>query len=108
MKRASDVPPVVESSGVWPLTAVTASATRLLKSPGGVRKASPETEISMSMAFELPATSARTVSRYLDRLLPECWSLKRIFSLAVAVAGIRLVVGLPTSIVVISRLVGGK
>ena len=42
MKRASEVPPEVESSGVTPVSAATARATRSVKGPGAVRKLSPE------------------------------------------------------------------
>ena len=41
MKRASEVPPLVESSGWSPVTSFTAAATRSVKGPGSVRKASP-------------------------------------------------------------------
>ncbi len=39
MKRASDVPPVVESVGVKPVSARIASETRSTKASGRVRKA---------------------------------------------------------------------
>ena len=39
MNRASDVPPVVERTGLQPVTASTDSAIRLTKGPGFVRKA---------------------------------------------------------------------
>src|SRR6185437_3718721 len=39
MKRASDVPPPVESDGVRPVTSRTAAATRSVNGPGLVRKA---------------------------------------------------------------------
>jgi|GEM_PF-5383388 len=41
-KRASEVPPVVESSGVRPVSAATARVIRVERGPGGVRKLSPE------------------------------------------------------------------
>ena len=41
-KRASDVPPVVDSSGVMPVTAVMAPATSPDNAPGSVRNASPD------------------------------------------------------------------
>src|SRR3546814_6085390 len=41
-KRASDVPPVVDISGITSVSAWIASATSADRSPGGVRKASPE------------------------------------------------------------------
>ncbi len=36
MKRASEVPPEVDSSGVRPVSARTAAATRSVKGPGSV------------------------------------------------------------------------
>src|SRR3546814_8830845 len=50
-KRASDVPPVVDISGITSVSAWIASATSADRSPGGVRKASPEI---------LPTTFARS------------------------------------------------
>src|SRR3954470_11463472 len=43
MKRASEVPPVVLSSGVRPVTAPIASVRQSLTGPGGTRKDSPLT-----------------------------------------------------------------
>jgi len=97
---------VVDNSGSRPVAALTAAATTLESGPGGVRKASPE--IEMSRRLFAPARSARCSSRNSDSEAPVCWSLKRMLSRASALAGIRLVVALPTSMVVISRLVGGK
>ena len=42
-KRASDVPPVVDSSGTMPVRSVTAAETSVESGPGSVRNASPET-----------------------------------------------------------------
>ncbi|MET3888949.1 hypothetical protein ABIE41_000025 [Bosea sp. OAE506] len=39
MKRASEVPPVVDRAGRRPVSASTASATIATKGPGSVRKA---------------------------------------------------------------------
>ena len=38
MKRASDVPPVVDKAGLSPVSAATASATSVVKGPGSVTK----------------------------------------------------------------------
>jgi hypothetical protein len=41
-KRPSDVPPLVDSSGAWPVSSLIASTTTSKSRPGGVRNASPE------------------------------------------------------------------
>ena len=41
MKRPSEVPPVVDSSGVTPVSSWMARLSASLRLPGGVRKVSP-------------------------------------------------------------------
>ena len=110
MKRASDVPPVVESFGFRPVTSVIALADHLDERPGrgeehvGVRR----------LPFDVPADAvARRLrgapldfsSRSSARVRV---SLKRMLKRARASAGIRLTVLLPTSIEVNSRFDGAK
>ena len=58
MKRASEVPPVVDSSGLRPATSRQASLTASTKGPGSVRKASPETLICSASLPANPAWAA--------------------------------------------------
>ena len=107
MKRASEVPPVVESSALRPVTAAAASETTSTKGPGSVRKASPLTAMR---TWTLPANPspalAASASIQSLRAWPVWAGLKRMFSRALAWAGITLVAGLPTSMVVTSRFDG--
>ena len=61
MKRASEVPPPVESEGLRPVTSVTASATRSVNGPGLVRKATALLGSKVSVAR--PPTSAAATRR---------------------------------------------
>ena len=109
MKRASEVPPEVESSGVVPVSAATAPTTRSVKGPGSVRKLSPE--ISKRAAMPTPkAAAARSASSSIQSLSerPVWASLKRMLTVARASAGMTFEAGLPTSIVVIARVEGPK
>ena len=44
MKRASEVPPLVEKTGDWPVTRATVSLTSWVNFPGWVRKETPLSE----------------------------------------------------------------
>ena len=57
-KRASEVPPEVESTGSSPVSARTTSATRSTKGPGFVRKLSPEISELMVKSTPLSAEIA--------------------------------------------------
>ena len=104
MKRASEVPPEVESSGLRPVTSSIALTARSVKAPGLVTN-TLELEYSHTMRarMRLPqafasrsSTSARSVSCV--------WlSLKRMLNFARACAGITLLAVLPTSTEVNSR-----
>jgi hypothetical protein len=109
MKRASEVPPVVDSFGVRPVTSVMALLIIATNGPGVVRNTSEfDDSQSMCQRMLLPAafaTRRSTSSRSSARLR---MSLKRMLKRARASAGIRLTVLLPTSIEVNSRLDGPK
>jgi len=92
-KRASEVPPVVDSSGRRPCRASIASPIRVEKAPGAVRKASPEMR---AMTWAAGAWRVTISSIRVTRSAPRCRSLKRIDSRAEACAGMTLVAGLPT------------
>ena len=104
MKRASDVPPEVESSGLRPVTSSIALTARSVNAPGFVTN-TLELEYSHTMRarMRLPqafasrsSTSARSVSWV--------WlSLKRMLNFARACPGITLLAVLPTSTEVNSR-----
>ena len=109
MKRASEVPPVVDSSGVTPDTEATASAARAVKSPSGVRKASPlMAAVSETRPSNPSPALAHSASSQATRSAPLWPGLNRMFRPAFAVAGITLVAALPTSTVVTSRFEGWK
>ena len=105
MKRASEVPPVVLSSGVRPVTCLTAAATRSLNGPGGVTKASPETFTRRS---KRPPTPAQRSVSHVSTSPAVCRSLKRTLKRAWAWAGITFDVGLPTSTDVMVTVEGWK
>ena len=50
MKRASEVPPLVEKNGAWPVTLATVSLTSWVNLPGAVRKDTPLVWLVMSIA----------------------------------------------------------
>src|SRR5690242_11083480 len=109
MKRASDVPPVVDNSGVRPVASAIAFATISVNGPGLVTN---------TFAFEychsnLNCTAfpaALRVRSSSSAFSESCvWqSLKRILKLARASLGMRLTVLLPTSTEVNSRCEGWK
>ena len=87
--RASDVPPVVDSFGVIPVSACTAALTRSDKAPGGVKKLSPDTRTGMSMFTPNSAATASTwlcIHAITDALV--CRSLNRTFAVARHDAGL--------------------
>ena len=99
--RASLVPPLVDSSGVTPVSASIASASSAEKRPGLVRKASPEiTGRALPPCFSAMA-AIRSASP-----APLCRSLNRTERRADAREGMTLVAGLPTVTSVTSRLLG--
>ena len=98
MNRASEVPPEVESSGRTPVSASTARTTRSENGPGAVRKLSPATWKRAAMPMpNSAATASASCSIHSDRLAEVWASLKRIFTVARASAGITLLAGLPVS-----------
>src|SRR5205807_6049216 len=103
MKRASEVPPVVLSSGVRPVTAPIAALRHSLTGPGGTRKDSP---LTSQASFTLPPTAASFSATQDLRVSLVHRSLKRILNVARAKPGTTLVAGLPISIVVTWRLDG--
>ena len=105
MKRASEVPPVVLSSGVRPVTAPIAAARQSLTGPGGTRNDSP---LTSQESRYLPPTAASRRSTQSCRLALDHLSLKRMLNVARATPGAMLVAGLPMSIVVTCRLDGWK
>ena len=112
MKRASDVPPSVANSGslflpvAWDIDLATIS----LSFPGLFKKDRPLISwLNLQETFfllekkEFIFSSSHWIS---DSAV--CWSLKRMFILALAYSGITLLAGLPTSIVGIWIDVGKK
>ena len=78
---------LVEATGFRPVSACTALATIADNSPGGVRKASPETLIFSAMVVPVAsATASASWRSQADRVSPEWVSLKRMLIRAVALA----------------------
>ena len=65
--RASEVPPVVESSGHFPVSAKTAFDTISESRPGGVKKLSPEIFISTPISIPVSRVT-RTVCSLIQSL----------------------------------------
>src|SRR6266436_2777884 len=104
MKRASDVPPVVESFGSFAVTSLIASETRSTNGPGLVTNES-EFDGSHSMCQRIRPAAA-SPARFSISTLSEVWlcrSLNRILKRARASPGMRLTTGLAMSIEVNSR-----
>ena len=112
MKRASDVPPVVDSSHSTPATSRMAPATRSLSGPGGVKKDLPETSTEANSIVPLPPSAALARSmrslRCASSVLDVHRSLKRVLKRAFTTPGAMLVALLPTSTVVNCSEVGWK
>ena len=109
MKRASEVPPVVEIVVGASSARLTASATSETKSPGLVMNT---TAPSLKRSSTAQPVCAATVSDspWIQAFRPSgvCASLKRMLNWARASAGMTLPAGLPTSTVVKERLEGSK
>ena len=100
---------MVDSSGGAPATSATAAEMTSVKAPGSVRKASPlMVGLTMTLPWKPSPAARASCAIQSARPWPLWFGLKRMFSRALATAGIRLVVGLPTSTVVISRFEGWK
>src|SRR5258708_24190450 len=97
MNRASEVPPVVLSSGVRPVTRLMAVVRQSLTTPGGTRNDSPLT--SQVNLYDVPTPSSLFATQSLSLALVHR-SLKRMLNVARAAPGMTLVAGLPTAIVV--------
>src|SRR5260370_42298210 len=96
MKRASEVPPLVDSAGRRPVTASTAPATRSVKGPRSVTKASALVE-SKSSERRAPPTAATLRAVSADRVLGVQRSLKRTLKTSRTWPGRTLAAGGPTS-----------
>src|SRR6185295_19703661 len=105
MKRASEVPPVVLSSGVWPVTAPIAAARAALTGPGGTRNDSP---LISQVSRYLPPIAASFLSIAARNVALDQRSLRRMLNVARARPGTTLVAGLPISIVVTCNVEGWK
>src|SRR6266568_9448899 len=101
MNRASEVPPVVLSSGTRPVTAPIAALRHSLTGPGGTRNDSP---LTSQASWYLPPTAANFSATQVLRVSLVHRSLKRMLKVARAPPGTTLVAGLPMSIVVTWRL----
>ena len=107
MKRASEVPPVVDRTGCTPSSPSIASAHRATNGSGGVRKASPEMAASTDTVPRNPALARRASASSQRTSSAPLWAgLKRMLIRARARAGMMFWAGLPISISVISRLEG--
>src|SRR5215469_4752873 len=98
MKRASDVPPVVESLGSFAVTSLIAADTRSTNGPGLVTNESAfDGSHSICQRIRPAAASA---ARFSTNILSEVWlwqSLKRMLKRARASPGMRLTTVLPRS-----------
>src|ERR1700681_1342447 len=105
MKRASEVPPLVLSSGWRPVTSSIAATARSVNGPGFVTKTLEfDGSHTIRARMRLPAAFTRRASTS-SRKLSWVWlSLKRMLNFAPAWPGITLLAVLPTSTEVNSRL----
>jgi len=95
MKRASEMPPSVESSGRLVVSASTASESISSKTPGSVMKLSPE--FLKTKSYFLPGMASVIVCVINSLSVSPVWrSLNLILNLALADAGITFVAVLPT------------
>ena len=108
MKRASDVPPLVESAGLRPVTSSTALATRSVKAPRLVRNATALVGSKLSATRAPPAAAATRRSISALRVCGVHRSLKRMLKTRRTSPGMTLVAGLPTSTLTTSRLEASK
>src|SRR4029079_5520153 len=98
MKRASEVPPVVDSSGLRPVTSVTAPATSSVNGPVSTTNTSAlDGSNCNEKRMLLPAALAARSSNSCFKESCVWQSLKRMLNRALASPGMRLTVGLPTS-----------
>ena len=109
MKRASEVPPVVDNFGLRPVTSATAFATNSVKGPGLVTNtpAFDGSHWNANLIFPPVAFAAHcSISFFSESSV--CLSLKRILKRARASPGMRLTVLFPTSTEVNSRCEGAN
>jgi hypothetical protein len=108
MKRASLVPPVVDSSGTRPVASPTAATITSVKGLGAVRKASPLILHSLHLGRRSPGRPRGTRPRSSGQVAALVGRVEADVDPRLGRAGMTLVAGLPTSTVVTSRFDGWK